>query len=291
MKKSEMKDSLNDYLLEEKEDEKSKNTLKHYEHILLSFFDAVPDEIDKESLIHYKESLIQKYRPKTVNNYITVINKFLKYMEIKDDPDFSFYKLKKHYSKNVLKNIKLQNESSLEDVLEPVELKRMLRKAKEKEQMDIYFIMKIFAYTGIRAEELKVFTVENIKSNYILVSNKGKTRNIIIRQDLRRDLMHYCKENHIKTGYIFPGKNPGTMIHESTIYKRMKKIASMCRGIKLSKVHPHSFRHLFAIQFLDEGGNISELADILGHSSIETTRIYTRTTDAMKRKKMEKMKY
>ena len=81
------------------------------------------------------------------------------------------------------------------------------------------------------------------------------------------------------------------MLHHTTVYNRLKKVAGMCRGIKIDKVHPHSFRHLFAIKFMQEGGDISELKDILGHSSIDTTAIYTRTTSKMKRKRLEKMKY
>ena len=81
------------------------------------------------------------------------------------------------------------------------------------------------------------------------------------------------------------------MIHHTTIYKRLKKIAGMCRGIKIEKVHPHSFRHLFAINCIEQGLDISEVADILGHADINTTRIYLTTTKKMKKKKLEKMKY
>lgn len=292
MEKQDLKDSLEEYLIEEKEDEKAENTLIHYRHVLEELIKALPEgEIKKADLIAYKDTLIEKYKPRTVNNYIVVINRYLKYMEIKEDADFSMYKLKKYYSKNALKNIKIQNEASLTEVLEPTDLKRMLRMAKKLGEMDMYYLMKVIAYTGIRAEELKVFTVENLKSNYIKVSNKGKTRNVIVRQDLRRDLLKYCKRQGIEMGYIFKGKKQGTMIHATTVYKRLKKIAGKCKGIKLSKIHAHSFRHLFAIQFINEGGDISELADILGHSSIQTTRIYTRTTDSMKKKRLEKMKY
>lgn len=80
-------------------------------------------------------------------------------------------------------------------------------------------------------------------------------------------------------------------MHSTTIYKRLKKIAGRCKGIKLSKIHAHSFRHLFAIKFREDGGSESELADILGHSSLQTTRIYTTTTDKMKKDRLERMKY
>lgn len=295
MKKKDLEGYIEEYLAEEQEDEKAKKTLIHYRHIVNMFVSSLPDdEITKVDFMKFKESLLEKYKPKTVSNYIVIVNKFIKYVELVTNESiqqFDFTQMKKYYSKNTLKNIKIQQEASLKEVLEPIDLKRMLRMAKKLEEWDLYYIMKVIAYTGVRAEELKVFTVENLESNYIKVKNKGKIRNVIVPQDLRRDLLKYCKQQGITTGYIFPGKKPGTMLHSTTIYKRLKKLAGKCRGVKKSKVHAHSFRHLFAIKYMKEYGDISELADILGHSSIETTRIYTRTTDKMKRERMEKMKY
>ena len=295
MKRKDLEEHIEEYLLEEQEDEKAKNTLIHYRHIINMFVSSLPDdEITKVDFMRFKEIMLEKYKPKTVSNYITIVNKFIKYVEMSMDEsiqDFDFNRMKKYYSKQTLKNIKIQQEASLKEVLEPIDLKRMLRMAKKLEEWDLYYIMKAIAYTGVRAEELKIFTVENLESNYIKVKNKGKIRNVIVPQDLRRDLLKYCKNTGITTGYIFPGKKSGTMLHSTTIYKRLKKLAGQCRGVKKSKVHAHSFRHLFAIKYMEEYGNISELADILGHSSIETTRIYTRTTDKMKRERMERMKY
>lgn len=280
------------FILEETEDEKALRTIKHYRHVLTEFTQSLPDkEIEKADLIKYKNTLINQFEPSTVNNYLIIINKYIRFLEIMDDPDYSKRKLKKHDSNNVLRLMKVQVKASIDDVLEPVDFKRMIRMAKRIGQMDIYYIMKIFAYTGIRAEELKVFTVENIQQNYIQVSNKGKTRNIILRSDLRRELLHYAKDSGIESGTIFPGKIPGKMLNPSTIYKRLKKLGGKCRGINLNKIHPHSFRHLFAIQFISEGGELSELADILGHSNIQTTTIYTRTSDATKKKHLEALKY
>lgn len=294
MKKETFEELKEQFLLEEKLNEKAEKTLIHYDHIISVFLAYLEDdqEVTKKDIMLFKNELMKQYKPSTISNYITVVNKFIKYVEIVEEHgEFDLEEFKKHKSKLILKNIKVQQKASLEEVLEPDEFKRMLRIAKKYGEMDMYYVMKIIAYTGIRIEELKYFTVENIKSNYIEVKNKGKIRNIILRNDLRKELIEYCKNNNIKEGLIFQGKKEGCMLHQTTIWKRLKKIAGMCRGIKLSKVHAHSFRHLFAIKFMSEGGDIGELADILGHASIDTTRIYTRTTDYMKRKRLEKMKY
>ena len=145
--------------------------------------------------------------------------------------------------------------------------------------------------TGIRISELKYFTVESIKSNYIVAFNKGKERNIIVRQDLARELRKYCRENNIKEGFIFRGEKKNKMPVESTIWRQMKKVAGASR-VNKNKVHAHSFRHLFAQVFLNEySDNITELADILGHNSLETTRLYTRSSNAQKKSKLEKMSF
>lgn len=293
MKRQSLIDMKEEFLLNEKFDEKSKSTQIHYEHVIDMFLDSLKnDEVSKTDFMKFKSYLMDNFKPSTVNNYIIIINKFIKYYEIVEKyGEFEVERLKKWDSKNTLKLVRVQNKQSLVDVLEPDELKRMLKMAKKMDRMDMYMIMKIFAYTGIRVHELKYFTYENIQSSYIEVRNKGKIRKIILRNDLKNEIQKYCEDNDIESGCIFKGKKEGQMMHSSTIYKNLKVIAGNCRGIKKDKIHPHSFRHLFAIKFLQEGGDVTELADILGHSSVDTTRIYTRTTDKMKKKRLEKMKY
>ena len=184
-----------------------------------------------------------------------------------------------------------QHAASNSEILSLSDYKRLLRFAKRLGQEDTYLIMKILAMTGIRIEELSFFTVENVKTNYIYVRNKGKERSIIIRQDLARELRQYCRNNGIKEGVIFFCKTKGKMMAKSTIWRRMQRIAGVARVGK-NKVHAHSFRHLFAKMFLEEyNGSIAELADILGHNSLETTRIYAKTTDEEKRRKLERIKF
>jgi len=187
--------------------------------------------------------------------------------------------------------LKKQHAASNSEIISLADFKRLLRFARRMNQEDTYLIMKILAMTGIRIEELSFFTVENVKTNYIHVRNKGKERSIIIRQDLAREIRQYCRNKGIKSGIIFFCRTPGKMMAKSTIWRRMQKIAGVARVSK-NKVHAHSFRHLFAKMFLEEyNGSIAELADILGHNSLETTRIYAKTTDEEKRRKLERIKF
>ena len=228
--------------------------------------------------MNYKDYLYSlEPRPKTssINTWIIELNKFLKWLKLND---------------LTIKKIKQQTTTSTDEVLNITDYKRLLRHSKSMGLMKLHYIMKVLAMTGIRISELKYFTVENLKSNYIVAFNKGKERNIIVRQDLARELRKYCKENKIKTGCIFKGEEVDNLV-PSTIWRQMKKVSGKAR-VNKNKVHAHSFRHLFAQVFLNEySNNITELADILGHNSLETTRLYTRTSNAQKKCKLEKLSF
>ena len=280
MNKTELKERLPDFIIEQSEDEKSRNTIKKYSHNIEVFIEWIPDDaqIDKSLVIDFKRHLLEDlhFRTNTINNYIISINKFLYWCGINDCK---------------VKQMQKQHAASNSEILSLSDYKRMLRFAKRLHQEDTYLIMKILAMTGIRIEELSFFTVENVKTNYIPVRNKGKERTIILRQDLAREIRKYCRDNKIKSGIIFFCRNKGRMMAKSTIWRRMQKIAGVAK-VRKNKVHAHSFRHLFAKMFLEEyNGSIAELADILGHNSIETTRIYAKTTDEEKRRKLERIKF
>ena len=259
----------------------SDNTLKQYKANVLKFVDWMDDDeiLTKDTTIRFKNYVYNlEPRPKTstINTWIIEINKFLKYIDRKD---------------LTLKKIKMQVKTSNNEVLTIADYKRLLRFAKRKNNMQLYYIIKVLAMTGIRISELKYFTVENIKENYIDGFNKGKERKIILRQDLARELRKYARDNNIKTGYIFRGAKKGCMPNKATIWKQLKKTAGAAR-VNKKKVHAHSFRHLFAQIFLESyPGAITELADILGHNSLETTRLYTRTSNKQKKSKMEQMSF
>ena len=280
MNKSRLVELMPEFFIEQSENEKSSNTIKKYKHNIEVFLEWIPEnaEIEKTLVIEFKRHLLEDlhYRTNTINNYVVCINKFLYWCGIEDCK---------------VKQLKKQHAASNSEVLSLSDFKRLLRFAKRMNQEDTYLIMKILAMTGIRIEELSFFTVENVKSNYIHVRNKGKERSIIIRQDLAREIRQYCRDKGIKTGIIFYCQTKGKMIAKSTIWRRMQRIAGAAK-VNKNKVHAHSFRHLFAKMFLEEyNGSITELADILGHNSLETTRIYAKTTDEEKRKKLERIKY
>lgn len=280
MKKDELKDKLPQYITEQTEDEKSKNTLKKYQHNIEVFIDWLPSDADVEKniVISFKAHLLEDlhFSTSTINNYVVSINKFLYWCGINDCK---------------VKQLRKQHAASNSEILSLSDYKRLLRFSKRMGQDDTYLMMKILAMTGIRIEELSFFTVENVKSNYIHVRNKGKERSIILRQDLAREIRAYCRDKGIRQGNIFSCKNKGRMMAKSTFWRRIKRIAGVAK-VRKNKVHAHSFRHLFAKMFLEEyNGSIAELADILGHNSLETTRIYAKTTDEEKRRKLERIKY
>ena len=280
MNKAELSARLDEWLMEMRLQEYAKSSLMNYRNRVQKFIDWLPEEqeISKEMVIQYKEYLRdESVKANTLNAWIVAVNKYLRWLGHGD---------------MTVKKIKTQMQQSNEEVLSITDYKRLLRIAKRDGDMNLYYIMKILAMTGIRIIELKYFTVENLQSNYISVYNKGKDRRVILRQDLLRELKHYAQEQGIKEGYLFPSPIvEGKMLNPSTIWRHMKKTAGRGR-VKKSKVHPHSFRHLFAQVYLETyTDSVTELADILGHSSLETTRLYTRTSDAQKKAKLERMKF
>ena len=281
MKKEELMPKLDEWILEQKYQEYEQSTLNQYRANTLKFIEWLPDdgeEITKDTMLRYKQHLGEiAGSTNSINVWIVTVNKFLKWL---GHPELT------------LKKIKMQAKQSNEEVLSVSDYKRLLRFAKRENKVQLYYIMKILAMTGIRVSELQYFQVENLKSNYISVFNKGKERTIIVRQDLMRELRKYCRENGIRHGYLFPSPEvKGKMVNTSTIWRQMKAVAGHAR-VKKSKVHAHSFRHLFAQVFLETySDNITELADILGHNSLDTTRLYTRTSDSQKRDKLERMKF
>jgi len=258
----EIEEKLREFIQEMRLNELTERTVKKYNADINQFIGEAKistlDQLKKEKLIEYKAILQEKYKTASTNNKITIINKFLDWLDLGE--------LK-------LKQIKQQKKTSLEDVISETDYKRLLRIAERLGKIKILYIMKTLAGTGIRIDELQYITLEAIKKGYCQVENKGKIRDIIISKNLSKELKGYCKEQGINEGMIFASKY-NKPLDKAYIWRELKYISGQAR-VKKDKVHAHSFRHLFAKTYLRDGGNITHLADLLGHSSLDTTRIYT----------------
>ena len=251
--------------------EKSKNTVDKYARDIKDFIlwsegngtSAFSLEIiDKEILIKYKLYLKDKYsKVSTVNSKISSINTFLEFSNLQN--------LK-------IKIIKCQKSlfGNKDRQLTRNELKRLLDAAYKKKDKRIYYLMLVIARTGIRVSEVKYITVDAVRDGKAIVDNKGKVRPVIIPRKLCKLLMDYCKSHNIKKGAVFITRN-GNAIDRKNIWQEMKDLCEKAH-VDSKKVFPHNLRHLFAREFYKETKDIVKLASILGHSSIETTRIYTK---------------
>lgn len=282
---SKLTDNLESWIELQKLDELSDNTLKQYRNSINKFINYLSisniEYFTKNDMIEYKKYLNEiSESANSKNVWIIGLNKYFKWLNINEF---------------CLKQIRVQQRYYNYDNMSYADYKRLLRIAKRENRIQDYYIIKTLAMTGIRISELEFFTVENLKKqndNILHIYNKKKERDIPLRDDLARDLRKYCRINKIKTGPIFVSpKISYKMIHTSTIWKHLKKIAGIAK-VRLKVVHAHSFRHLFADIFLDTyPENVLMLADLLGHKSLETTRLYTRKTLKQKKQMLSKLNF
>lgn len=250
--------------------ELSQNTIHAYLEAVKEFLIfASQKEITKELFICYKSELERKYAVNTSNLKIIAINKFLKFSG---------------YANCTVKTLKYQKRGSLENVIDNVEYRKLLAYAKSRKNKKYYMIIRTLAMTGIRINELKYVTVEAARKGFAIVKNKGKHREIYLPDELQTALLEYCKQADIVSGVIFLG-NKGCAISREAVWRALKRYARRA-GIDEANVYPHSFRHHFALVYMEKYSNLLELADILGHSSLTTTRIYTSSSMEDKRRRM-----
>ena len=273
-----LKEKLEEFILSLKEDEKADLTIKKYKTNIRAFIEFSKDkELNKATVIEFKNKLdtIDEYMPNTTNNYLVVLNKFLNFIGKND---------------LCVKIIKQQKKFSLEYSLSKSDYHRLLRTAKKYEEYDNYIILRILAETGIRISELVFFKIEDLDKT-MKIKKKGKVREIPVKLDLLREIRKYCRDRKIKKGLIIFNPKTGKAYANSTIWRRLKKMAGRAR-ISKNAVHPHAFRHYFAKCYLETYPNdIAGLADILGHNSLETTRIYTKLTNKEKELKIRNIKF
>ncbi len=259
------------YLLQE---EKSPKTIEKYLRDVRAFFAYIEEEnITKELTIAYKKSLEEKgYAIRSINSMLASLNGFLEFIG-------------KHDCK--VRNLRCQRQTycAEERELTKAEYLRLLDASRKKKQLNL--ILQTICSTGIRISELRYFTVEAVKRGEVSIHCKSKIRTILIPIKLKNLLLNHAKQQEIKSGAIFITKQ-GNPVDRSNVWAQMKRL---CKAAKVnpSKVFPHNLRKLFARTFYSLEKDIAKLADILGHGSIETTRIYIMTTGHEHRRKIEKL--
>ena len=189
-----------------------------------------------------------------------------------------------------VKSIKLQQQIYCpeEKELTKAEYTRLCRAAEKKHNERLNLILQTICGTGIRVSELQYITVESVRQGEATVSCKAKTRSVFIVKELQKKLLRYAAEQGIKSGMIFVTRT-GKPISRTNIWREMKALCEEA-GVNPQKVFPHNLRHLFARVFYGIEKDIAKLADILGHSSINTTRIYIISTGTEHRRRMENMR-
>lgn len=239
----------------------AKNTVTSYvwtvNHFLTNY-----EAVNKENLLAYKGYLVEHFKPQTVNLRLQAINKFLEF--IKQE------KLK-------MKFVKVQQKNFLENVISDADYKFLKTELKSEGYDEWYFVVWFMAATGARVSELLQIKVEHVKVGYLdMYSKGGKIRRLYIPKNLRTEATTWLNKKSMTSGYIFLNRF-GCQITTRGIASQLKHFAEKY-GLNRNVVYPHSFRHRFAKNFLDRFNDLALLADLMGHESIETTRIYLRRT-------------
>lgn len=255
--------------------EKSKATIDKYIRSierLSEFLDG--RDISKELLIAYRDELLKKCKAQTVNGALSAINAYLDYCRM---PCMK------------IRLLRVQRQPFLEESreLSREEYKRLLSAAQRRKDRRMYMLLLTLGGTGIRISELMFITVEAVKEGRAQIHLKGKDRTIILQKELRSRLKAYVKKRGIKSGCIFRTRS-GSPMDRSNICHDMKKL-SLEANVEPCKVFPHNLRHLFARTFYEVEKNLAHLADVLGHSRIETTRIYVAVSVSAHEKILNKM--
>ena len=260
------------YLINE---EKASATLEKYMRDIKAFFEWTSGAaIDKRKVLAYKAYLVESFAPASVNSVLSSLN--------------CFFEFNKWYEMKV-KMLKIQKQifAQKEKELSKAEYERLLDAAKAKSNERLYLLMQTICSSGIRVSELQHITVDAVKNRRAIINCKGKMRIVILPKALCRLLTDYAKARKITSGPVFVTRT-GNPLDRSTIWKMMKALCESA-GVSKDKVFPHNLRHLFARTFYSLQKDIVRLADVLGHSSVNTTRIYTMETGEIHRRQIQEL--
>lgn len=257
------------------EQEKSEATIQKYVREINELKRYLSNRpITKALIIDYRKFLQKRNKAATVNGKLCAINKYLQYFQLHDC---------------MVKLLKIQKTSFLDEEreLSEEEYKRLLEAAEMRNKHRLYHLILTICSTGIRVSELRFITVEALERGKAEINMKGKNRIIILPKKLIQKLKQYVHKQNLVSGPVFCTRT-GKAMDRSNICHEMKRLSDLI-GIRRKKVHPHSLRHLFARKFYSVHKNIAHLADVLGHSSIETTRIYVAVSASEHERTMEVM--
>jgi site-specific recombinase XerD len=258
------------------EEEKSKATVDKYIHDVKVFLEfSLSRAVDKNLVIEYKSYLIDKYAVASANSMLSALNEFFRFLG---------------WGELTVKKFRVQKDAFCpeERELTKEEYLSLVRAAKKQNNCRLALIIQTICASGIRVSELPYITVEAIARGEAVVDCKNKLRRIFIVTTLQKILAAYAKENKISTGPIFITRN-GNPITRNNIWREMKALCKEAR-VNEKKVYPHNLRHLFATTFYKTEKDIAKLADILGHTSINTTRTYITTSSKEHKRKLENMR-
>lgn len=266
-------EEFKEYLYER---ENAEATIQKYLTDIRTFFRFLGDDmvISKKRLLSYKEWLKDSYMVNSANSIIAALNQFLEFLGL------GIWKIKR---------FKLQKTLFLDEdrELTEAEYRKLLKTALADGKYQLALCMQTIASTGIRISELPAFTVEAVKKNFIEVTNKGKYRRIYLPKEIRKKLLHYAEEQKIESGPIFVTRN-GKPKSRSNIWREMKALKEKA-GIDGRKIFPHNLRHLFARVYYKATKDLAGLGDLLGHSSLNITRIYTSSTGKIYQMQLDNM--
>lgn len=256
-------------------EEKSRATVRKYTHDVRAFAAWLGTRcVNKETVLAYKAFLMKKRVPAGVNTVLCSLNRFFEH--------HAWYDCK-------VKPLKIQKKlfAPKEKELSKAEYTRLLDAAKAKKNERLYLLMQTVCATGIRVSEVRFVTVEAVHTRLVCIHCKGKLRQAFLPQALCRALLSYIKKQKITSGPVFVTRT-GKPLDRSNIWSEMKKLCETA-AVSKKKVFPHNLRHLFARTYYAQQKDIVRLADILGHSSVNTTRIYTMESGEVHQRQIEKL--
>ncbi len=269
-------ESIEQFLAHLLSEERCRATVEKYSHALRQFYAWLPEDktVSKAAVIGYKAALAERYAPSSANGILAALNGFFKFQNRHDC---------------VVKQFRIQRRafSPCGKELTQKEYRRLVDAARQCGKTRLSLLLQLIASTGMRVSEVQYVTVEAAGRGQVEIHLKGKVRAILLPEKLCQRLLRYCRAQKIASGAIFRSKS-GRVINRKDIWAQMKRLCETA-GVSPEKVFPHNLRHLFARVFYSAQKDIAKLADLLGHSSVETTRIYLLSSGTEHKRALEKL--